>query len=350
MATQLTITPDFANKTARLEGNIAVGEKVSLLVVGVEAAEQTDLRVRIRYAGVEVARFPLATGDAWVSAGDNVSGTIDLNTVELRAVFEGLDDFAKVPCSMLIECNGDVDALYAVASVQVRNWVAIPGDQTPVAIGEWPDALAAVEEEMDVLSAALEPLQSFLTHTHDGEAGEIIDHDNLNNSGTYGHEEIDAKLDAHTVTLSALSGQVTAHVGHEMNPHAVTAAQVGLGKVDDTTDLEKPISTATQAALDAKLGAEDLAAHTVLTNNPHMVTAAQVGLGNVDNTSDAAKPVSDATAAAIALHANSESDPHGTLKTLGQLFADVDAATATLAELRAGFAQVVGILKGLRHE
>jgi hypothetical protein len=347
MATQLTITPDFANKTARLEGNIAVGEKVSLLVVGVDSEEHTNLRVRIRYDGVEVARFPFATGDAWTSADDNASGTIDLNTVELRAVFEGMDDFAKLPCSMLIECNGDVDALYAVASVQIRNWAAIPGDQTPVVIGEWADALAEVEEEMDVLQAALEPLQSFLTHTHDGEAGEIIDHDNLNNSGAYGHDEIDAKLDAHDVTLAAISGQVTAHVDHTMNPHSVTAAQVGLGNVENTADLDKPISTATQAALDEKLEAADLAAHTVLTNNPHLVTKAQVGLGNVDNTSDAAKPVSDATAAAIALHANSESDPHGTLNTLGQLFADVDAATATLAELRAGFAQVVGILKGL---
>jgi hypothetical protein len=32
--------------------------------------------------------------------------------------------------------------------------------------------------------------------------------------------------------------------------------------------------------------------HRGLTNNPHSVTAAQVGLGNVDNTSDADKPVS----------------------------------------------------------
>lgn len=38
--------------------------------------------------------------------------------------------------------------------------------------------------------------------------------------------------------------------------------------------------------------------------NPHGVTAAQVGLGNVDNTSDANKPVSTATAAAIALKQN----------------------------------------------
>lgn len=36
------------------------------------------------------------------------------------------------------------------------------------------------------------------------------------------------------------------------NPHAVSSTDVGLGSVDNTTDLAKPISTATQTALDLK--------------------------------------------------------------------------------------------------
>ncbi len=44
------------------------------------------------------------------------------------------------------------------------------------------------------------------------------------------------------------------HVTDTANPHAVTKAQVGLGSVDNTSDLNKPISTATQTALDGKLG------------------------------------------------------------------------------------------------
>ena len=43
-----------------------------------------------------------------------------------------------------------------------------------------------------------------------------------------------------------------AHLNNHENPHQVTAAQVGLGNVDNTADLDKPISTATQAALDGK--------------------------------------------------------------------------------------------------
>ena len=37
------------------------------------------------------------------------------------------------------------------------------------------------------------------------------------------------------------------------NPHGTTKADVGLGNVDNTSDLDKPISTATQTALDSKL-------------------------------------------------------------------------------------------------
>ena len=42
------------------------------------------------------------------------------------------------------------------------------------------------------------------------------------------------------------------HTNDESNPHHVTKAQVGLGNADDTSDLDKPISRATQAALDGK--------------------------------------------------------------------------------------------------
>ena len=42
------------------------------------------------------------------------------------------------------------------------------------------------------------------------------------------------------------------HIADNTNPHRVTKDQVGLGNADNTSDLDKPISTATQAALDTK--------------------------------------------------------------------------------------------------
>jgi len=42
------------------------------------------------------------------------------------------------------------------------------------------------------------------------------------------------------------------HTNSRNNPHAVTKSQVGLGNVDNTSDANKPISTATQAASNGK--------------------------------------------------------------------------------------------------
>ena len=51
-----------------------------------------------------------------------------------------------------------------------------------------------------------------------------------------------------TANLSTL----TSHTSNTSNPHSVTKAQVGLSNVDNTSDANKPVSTATQTALNAK--------------------------------------------------------------------------------------------------
>lgn len=120
-------------------------------------------------------------------------------------------------------------------------------------------------------------------------------------------------------------------------------ANLGLGNVDNTSDAAKPVSTATQAALDLKANAGDvnsalalkatvaaLEAHMAITADTNMlatkaaltdlnayapkasptftgtvsgISKSMVGLGSVDNTSDAAKPISTATQAALNLKA-----------------------------------------------
>jgi hypothetical protein len=90
----------------------------------------------------------------------------------------------------------------------------------------------------------------------------------------------------------------------------ITKSMVGLGNVDNTADLDKPISDDTQTALDAKLASATAAttyapiANPTFTGTVAGVTKSMVGLGNVDNTSDANKPVSTATQTALDLKAN----------------------------------------------
>lgn len=66
----------------------------------------------------------------------------------------------------------------------------------------------------------------------------------------------------------------------------LSKADVGLGNVDNTSDVDKPISTAVQEALDGKANnavSEIINDHINNKNNPHEVTKAQVGLGSVAN-------------------------------------------------------------------
>lgn len=52
---------------------------------------------------------------------------------------------------------------------------------------------------------------------------------------------------------------IATHVADKQNPHEVTKAQVGLGNCDNTSDADKPISTATQTALDGKASTSTVA-------------------------------------------------------------------------------------------
>jgi hypothetical protein len=116
----------------------------------------------------------------------------------------------------------------------------------------------------------------------------------------------------------------------------ITQSMVGLSNVDNTSDANKPVSTATQTALDLKADSSSVNAALALRmkttdvntalalkanttdvtnsmalkapiNNPTFtgtvggITQSMVGLSNVDNTSDANKPVSTATQTALDL-------------------------------------------------
>lgn len=87
--------------------------------------------------------------------------------------------------------------------------------------------------------------------------------------------------------VTALETKVNNHIANKSNPHTVTKAQVGLGNVNNTSDANKPVSTAQAAAIaDAK--AAGTAAQTSINNhagrkdNPHTVTRAQLGLATTD--------------------------------------------------------------------
>lgn len=123
----------------------------------------------------------------------------------------------------------------------------------------------------------------------------------------------------HTELYEPKNANIQAHLVSATNPHGVTQAQVGLGNVNNTSDANKPISSATQAALNGKADTGHTHVGFVSSTDPRLSDArpasdvsawakaatkpsyakTDVGLDNVDNTSDANKPVSTATQTAL---------------------------------------------------
>lgn len=65
-------------------------------------------------------------------------------------------------------------------------------------------------------------------------------------------EQIEKSFDLITEITQQEALNTSRHITNISNPHSVTKAQVGLGNVDNTSDYNKPISTATQIALNGK--------------------------------------------------------------------------------------------------
>jgi hypothetical protein len=131
--------------------------------------------------------------------------------------------------------------------------------------------------------------------------------------------------------LNTESQALSDHEEDLENPHQTTKDQVGLGNVDNTSDLNKPISSATQTALDSKYDASNpsnfvdaagaaASAPVQTVNNKTgnvILDKSDVGLSSVDNTSDLNKPISTATQDALDLKYDA-SNPAGYI-TLGQV-------------------------------
>lgn len=144
---------------------------------------------------------------------------------------------------------------------------------------------AATKTTAGVMSAAD---KTNLDNTVQGLANEITNRTNaINALRTELKTYVDDLIADTGSDVTALETKVNNHIANKSNPHTVTKTQVGLGNVNNTSDANKPVSTAQAAAIaDAK--AAGTAAQTSINNhagrkdNPHTVTRAQLGLATTD--------------------------------------------------------------------
>lgn len=132
-------------------------------------------------------------------------------------------------------------------------------------------AIADAKTELETADATL---QSNITKEVNDRKGEITRVEKLITDEAATRAQADTTVNA----------KVDSHIGNKSNPHGVTKAQVGLGNVNNTSDADKPVSTAQATAIaDAKAAGTNaqtnLTTHMQNMSNPHGVTRDQLGLG-----------------------------------------------------------------------
>lgn len=147
------------------------------------------------------------------------------------------------------------------------------------------DILAATKTTAGVMTAAD---KTNLDNTVQGLANEITNRTNaIKALRTELKTYVDDLIADTGSDVTALETKVNNHIANKSNPHTVTKTQVELGNVNNTSDADKPVSTAQATAIaDAKAAGTtaqtSINSHAGRKDNPHTVTRAQLGLATTD--------------------------------------------------------------------
>ena len=144
---------------------------------------------------------------------------------------------------------------------------AYPGDKgkaTTDKLNRIPDKL--ITDTVDVNQSTTEAVLNFTTYRQEaqqvGRNTLTITSATISQAGLMSSSDktkLDGLKDQAGITsdINAVQTNLETHINNKSNPHEVTKDQVGLGNVDNTSDANKPISNATQTALNGKFSATD---------------------------------------------------------------------------------------------
>jgi hypothetical protein len=230
-----------------------------------------------------------------VTAGTNIVKTYNdtANTLDIA-----LDDSIVLSGDLTVEGASTVEAL------TVNGNLTVNGTTTTVSTANFTteDALIYIGEGNSANSVDLGIVGSF-------------------NNGTYQHAGLvrDAsdgvwKLFSGVVAEPTTVVDFTTHTKDALAVGSLSATGATIGNVSNTEiQYLDGVTSAIQTQLDAKLGTSTASSTYAPINGPTFtgtvsgITKSMVGLGSVDNTSDANKPVSTATETALSLKANLDS-------------------------------------------
>lgn len=174
----------------------------------------------------------------WVECLNESSSEGDVSNLQTQ--IDELNDAidSKANQSDLESLQDDVDSTLSTAKSYTDTKVANLIGSAPETLNTLEEIAQAIEENEDVVDA----LNSAI--------GTKASQSDLNSLQTTVNTKANqSDLTTLQNTVSANETTLSNHTSNKSNPHGVTASQVGLGNVDNTSDANKPISTATQNAI-----------------------------------------------------------------------------------------------------
>lgn len=151
--TELLITPNFGNKTAKFKGTVAAGEKVRVRIVGALQYLSDNLRLRFCNCKDTLAIFLPETSDGeWTANGDDLECTINLNTVQMLQFVKHSSGCAV---SVIFD-NPKEDVLYFSDFHYVEAWSREVGDDEPFDLSQFPGQIKSWEKRLDNLRVVVE--------------------------------------------------------------------------------------------------------------------------------------------------------------------------------------------------
>lgn len=280
-----TLSIDLEKRKISATGLVAVGEKVDVVVKGVDYSSipvwETDntegfigpaLRFRlVTPEGKDLVRFPLAEGDGWNKDGDSLSAEVNFNTMQLRDWLRGFPIAEKAEVGIIIDSV--VDAMeYGRGTVKILQWAASPAED-PTILPDWRKTLrelnAAIVEisyksEQAVDAATLAESAKELAQKYVNSANVAANNalNSENEAKRFRNESLTAEQsasasanDASGARADAESAKVAAETARDEAREYAESAQNTLEIVATKAELQNEVARATQseAQIDGKI-------------------------------------------------------------------------------------------------
>ena len=225
----------------QLEGNIsdqtdlkqALDNKVDKLDYDRLVVQVTTNKTNITTLQIDVSNIQQLVNEHQsqiLVLNDDVS---DIKMKLLKAVSSETINFLRVnPTTKGVEYSDDGGL----------SWSSVTGSEKII---EWGQIQGDIQNQAD--------LQAFMHDlTEDVEACVSLVN-SFNGRVTQCELDITSLSESFTNFRNQINADLNAHIQNQSNPHNVTAAQVGLGNVDNTSDLNKPLSTAQKQYVDEEI-------------------------------------------------------------------------------------------------